>query len=75
MRSSNKTARKPKLKDNPSPRHSPKEEAVAETLRRELGVSFEAALQGGMGPCEALAAILSWVSCEMGRAEVPKDGR
>ncbi len=40
---------------------------AADTLQSHVISGFEAALEQGMHPMDALASILSWVSSEMGR--------
>jgi len=43
---------------------------AAEVLQSHMIEGFEAALDRGMQPMDALAAVLSWVSSEMARIRV-----
>jgi hypothetical protein len=43
---------------------------AADVLQSRVIHSFETAVDQGMQPLEALSAILSWVSLEMGRIQV-----
>jgi hypothetical protein len=45
---------------------------AADILQSRVIHSFETAVDQGMQPLEALSAILSWVSSEMGRIQVDR---
>ncbi|MGO8952076.1 MAG: hypothetical protein ACLPWS_20545 [Rhodomicrobium sp.] len=47
---------------------------AAEILQSHMIESFEAALDQGMLPMDALASILSWVASEMARIRVEQAG-
>jgi len=49
------------------------EKKAAELLQSHLIDGFEAAVDQGMRPADALAVVLCWVSSEMGRIGSEKD--
>jgi len=42
---------------------------AADVLQSNMITGFEQAIEQGMGPMEAFATILGWVSCEMARLD------
>ncbi|MFY9641432.1 MAG: hypothetical protein WCD20_11605 [Rhodomicrobium sp.] len=57
----------------PSPSPSV-DDAGAEALQSKLIDAFESAVHVGMTPLDALAVILEWVSSELHRVRVSKNG-
>jgi hypothetical protein len=48
---------------------------LADTLQSEIINAFEAAIYQGMGPMDALAVILTWMSSEMTRIQADQAKR
>ncbi len=57
---------------DPFPGRSRPQKKTADMLQSHVIRGFEAALAQGMQPMDALAAILSWASTEMGRIQLDR---
>ena len=51
------------------------QDKLADALQSEIINAFEAAIEQGMSPMDALAAILSWMSSEMTRIQADQANR